>query len=51
MAPTDVVVGYTYIFVIFESSSHNRSASGHRFIYSARSSSSASRNNSITACT
>ena len=46
MAPTDVVVGYTYIFMIFESSSHNRSSSGQRSIYSARSSSrSTSRNN------
>ena len=51
MAPTDVVVGYTYIFMIFECSSHNRSSSGQRSIYSARSSSSTSRNNNRTKST
>ena len=38
------------IFVIFESSSHNRNRSGQRSIYSARSSSSTSRNNNRTTC-
>ena len=39
------------IFVIFESSSHNRNRSGQRSIYSARSSSSTSRNNNRTKST